>query len=260
MQYEHSRVHLEAHANPTDYINASHISFNALPKRFIASQGPLENTFADFWQMCLQEHVGVIVMLTNLFEGGREKCGRYWTKQFAGPFEIKVESEDDTAAADEEAGGFFGPCSLPTDSPLQRQRRSNNTVRRTIYVKRRDEPSAPPHKIRHLQYTAWPDFDVPADPSEVLTLVREVDKANRDFANETGRSDPPPILTHCSAGVGRTVCPSFFLSAAPYRADIRSRRAYSSWRRPCLSRSRSACARSHGTKTWSLMAHPRQAR
>lgn len=65
-----------------DYINASHISVSLdtinEPMRYIACQGPLEETVDDFWEMLWQEEVGVIGMLTQIVEGEKVKCQGYW--------------------------------------------------------------------------------------------------------------------------------------------------------------------------------------
>ena len=56
---------------PTDYINASYIDgYNQL-KSYIATQGPLNWTFNDFWKMMWQQDSCQIVMLTGLYENGR---------------------------------------------------------------------------------------------------------------------------------------------------------------------------------------------
>lgn len=47
-------------------------------RTFISTQGPLNQTFKDFWQMIWQESVVVIVMTTRTVERGRQKCGQYW--------------------------------------------------------------------------------------------------------------------------------------------------------------------------------------
>jgi len=46
--------------------------------RYIASQGPLPNTVADFWRMVWEQHVHLVLMLTAESEGRRVKCHRYW--------------------------------------------------------------------------------------------------------------------------------------------------------------------------------------
>lgn len=45
---------------------------------YIATQGPLQNTTEDFWQMVLEERCSLIIMLTTVIERGRAKCHKYW--------------------------------------------------------------------------------------------------------------------------------------------------------------------------------------
>lgn len=152
--------------------------------------------------MCEQEHVGVIIMLTNLHEGGREKCGRYWMPEPTATWDVFVDGgeAEDERHQQQHGEGFFAPAKEPVE-PVE------TTIRRTISIRKKNaSPETPPRKIRHIQYRAWPDFDIPAAPSDVVGLVREVERAQEEYMREIVWTDEvePPILAHCSAGVGRT--------------------------------------------------------
>ncbi|KAL6295939.1 hypothetical protein ACE6H2_004081 [Prunus campanulata] len=56
-----------------DYINASFIT--SCSSSFIATQGPLSETFEDFWEMVNQYRCSVVIMLTDLDDN---KCGDYF--------------------------------------------------------------------------------------------------------------------------------------------------------------------------------------
>ena len=60
---------------------------------FIATQGPLPNTIEDFWTMCDEYDVEVIVMLCKLKEKNVEKCAKYWDSKNLSHFEIKIIQE-----------------------------------------------------------------------------------------------------------------------------------------------------------------------
>lgn len=71
--------------------------------RYIATQGPMENTILDFWRMIQQENSTLIIMLTTIIERGRNKCFQYWpplmeNMNLSETFSIKLLSErtDDT--------------------------------------------------------------------------------------------------------------------------------------------------------------------
>ena len=44
----------------------------------MATQGPLLETLDHHWQAIYENEVDIIVLLTNLIEGGNEKCQQYW--------------------------------------------------------------------------------------------------------------------------------------------------------------------------------------
>ena len=57
------------------YINANEINIGEF--RFIATQAPLPNTFADFYEILYAKST-VVVMLTQLIENERTKADQYW--------------------------------------------------------------------------------------------------------------------------------------------------------------------------------------
>ena len=63
---------------PVTYINASPIRFANIKQEFIASIAPKPNSFENFWEMIIEKRVSVIVMLTDLQEGGKRKSDQYW--------------------------------------------------------------------------------------------------------------------------------------------------------------------------------------
>nr|XP_022311501.1 uncharacterized protein LOC111116789 isoform X2 [Crassostrea virginica] len=168
--YDHSRVVL-LESKKGDYINANYIKNAASEVAYIASQGPKPNTILDFWKMVWQENVYVIVMVTNLKEGRKLKCERYWphsstshmTKEH---FILRLTSEKTYA-------NFVV-------HNLEILNRENNETR----------------QLTHLQYTAWPDHGTPT-PLELLVFYHYVSRA-KDIHPEN------KLLVHCSAGIGRT--------------------------------------------------------
>ena len=78
LPYDDSRVILDPKNNEnSDYINASHMEDFSGGYKVILSQGPMEETFKDFYLMLKQQKVKRIVMVTNLVEQGKLKCFAY---------------------------------------------------------------------------------------------------------------------------------------------------------------------------------------
>jgi protein-tyrosine phosphatase len=67
--------------------------------------------------------------------------------------------------------------------------------------------SCPTVIFHHLLYGAWPDHGIPApeDRASLLNFIRLVGRTNKDLQGLEGTADAePPIMVHCSAGIGRT--------------------------------------------------------
>ncbi|XP_025101776.1 receptor-type tyrosine-protein phosphatase kappa-like isoform X2 [Pomacea canaliculata] len=173
LPYDKSRVVLTdgyAEEKATDYINANYISGFGHKKTYIATQGPRDNTVIDFWRMVWQENVKQIVMLTGLIEAGKNKCFEYWPSL--------------------ERSERYGPVTV---TGLDVQRRANFLIRKFAIKKAGSQEE---REVEQFHYVAWPDHSVPSVTS-LLTFWR--------FVKARGPSrPPPPVLVHCTAGVGRT--------------------------------------------------------
>ena len=55
----------------SDYINANYVDGYRRSGAYIATQGPLPETFADFWRMVWEQRSNALVMMTRLEERNR---------------------------------------------------------------------------------------------------------------------------------------------------------------------------------------------
>lgn len=174
--FDHTRVLLQpvvGKPRSSDYINANYIDGYKKPRAYIATQGPLPNTFADFWRMIWEQGSIVIIMITNLMERGRRKCDMYWP---------------------EEGSETYGHVTV----------KHINTFSRAHYTVRMFSLKNSKNRKKHVyerivyqyHYTEWPDHGVPDFTLPVLKFILK-----------SVSESPPgagPIVIHCSAGVGRT--------------------------------------------------------
>ena len=149
------------------YINASWVH---LPEKyyFIATQGPLDTTIEDFWEMIFGYNVNVIVMLCQLQENNRVKCADYWDSQ-------KVQNYKLTKLTEFEM----------IEGIILR----NFEINKPGFIF--------PKTTIQLHYTCWEDHSVP-DEQSYLKLVELIKMTHFLKVANT------PVVVHCSAGVGRT--------------------------------------------------------
>ncbi|KAJ9622977.1 tyrosine protein phosphatase 1 [Knufia peltigerae] len=258
--WDSSRIRLRKPIGGSDYVNASPIRLsdrliqdkirkghspsrgheNNSPDgssdavyRYIATQGPKEGQFSHFWHMVLQEttgDVGAIVMLTQLYEGAKEKCAQYFPWDMQNPtlklpaHEESEESKEDAAgdsasdgdpffdspevsadtdslgtdsgSADsnpqkDDADGVEGQCGTVTLLSINYDAKIGCEVRQ-LQLTIGDESKV----IYHYLFNGWPDFGKPE--AEDRRALLELTKISKRVAGDS------PRVVHCSAGVGRT--------------------------------------------------------
>ncbi|TYJ18486.1 hypothetical protein E1A91_A09G126800v1 [Gossypium mustelinum] len=156
------------------YINASFVTTSSSENisKFIATQGPLPHTYEDFWEMVIQCHCPVIVMLTRLVDNYKTvKCGDYFQAE-NGPRQ-------------------FGNICI--DSKWIQETETSLLIRNLEVNYKESED--PPLSVLHIQYPEWPDHGVPTDTLAVREILKRVLQVPVNIG---------PILVHCSAGIGRT--------------------------------------------------------
>ncbi|XP_037912845.1 tyrosine-protein phosphatase Lar isoform X5 [Hermetia illucens] len=171
--YDHSRVHLQPLDGilGSDYINANYCDGYRKHNAYIATQGPLQETFGDFWRMCWEQKSTTIVMMTRLEERARIKCDQYWPSR-----------------GTETYGQIFVTIT-------ETQELSTYSIRTFQICK---QGSNERREMKQLQFTAWPDHGVPDHPAPFLQFLRR--------CRSLTPPDSGPVVVHCSAGVGRTGC------------------------------------------------------
>ncbi|XP_055722557.1 receptor-type tyrosine-protein phosphatase S-like isoform X5 [Salvelinus fontinalis] len=175
--YDHTRVVLAPNEGSSpgilgsDYINANYIDGYRKQNAYIATQGPLAETFGDFWRMVWEQRAASVVMMTRLEEKSRIKCDQYWPTRGTETYGMTQVTILDTM---ELATFCVRTFSLQKNGCNERR------------------------EVRQFQFTAWPDHGVPEYPTPFLAFLRRVKACNPP--------DAGPVIAHCSAGVGRTGC------------------------------------------------------
>ncbi|KAJ3664717.1 hypothetical protein Zmor_000265 [Zophobas morio] len=219
--YDHSRVILSEidSDKDSDYIHANFVDGYKQKNAFINTQGPLPKTTNEFWRMIWEQHTLVIVMTTRVMERGRPKCHQYW----------------ETEAGGEATYGQFTVKTIAVEPD------PDYTVTTINLINNKTDES---REVSHWQFTSWPDYGVPRSAKAMLEFLERVRRKQNAMVvalGDTWAGHPrgPPIVVHCSAGIGRTgtfctldICISRLedLGTADIRGTverIRSQRAYS---------------------------------
>ncbi|XP_033740575.1 receptor-type tyrosine-protein phosphatase eta-like isoform X2 [Pecten maximus] len=168
LPFDRSRVKLCGGGN--DYINANYIPGFKFEREYIACQGPLPGTIADFWQMVWEQDVPIIVMLTGCTEGNTVKCEQYWPEELDEP-EIYGTVEVTRTVSEHNNDYVYSEFTIASEEHEK--------------------------SIKHFHFLEWPDFSADLDCDAFLNfLFRVKSEIHDDLVG--------PIVVHCSAGVGRT--------------------------------------------------------
>uniref|UniRef100_A0A158R462 Protein-tyrosine-phosphatase n=1 Tax=Syphacia muris TaxID=451379 RepID=A0A158R462_9BILA len=155
----------------SSFINASAIH-DTDPKQanYIATQSPLPNTIASFWQMVWEQGAVLIVNLADDDDLRNNRCTRYWPQNGSechSVFEIHLVSEHIW---------------------------SEDYLVRSFYLKNLQTNET--RTITQFHYLTWPEHGVPSTTKALLEFRRKVNKSYRGKA--------APIIVHCTDGIGRT--------------------------------------------------------
>ncbi|NXD14368.1 PTPRC phosphatase, partial [Nothocercus nigrocapillus] len=160
------------------YINASFITGYWGPKAMIATQGPLQETIADFWQMVFQRKVKVIVMLTELKEEDQELCAEYWGEGKQTYDGIEVQMTDTSCCPSYTIRAFD-----------------------VTHLKRKET-----QKVYQYQYHKWSSWGVPVNPKDLVNMILNLkEKLPTRPGSEDNRGNRcVPIVIHCRDGAEQT--------------------------------------------------------
>lgn len=194
----------DADADDDDYINANYVrgslctrdgASNALytlsSRRYIATQAPVPAAVPDFWRMCWEQGVSLVLMLVRVHP---RKAECYWP----GPEGVNFGGLLVTLLSEE-----------PVDRGLWRRRFSLDCKCSGGTDDDDDDVKGWDHReLIHYQYEGWPDHGPPDSHGDFFRLHHRV-SSDPEFARS-------PIVIHCrylalyglthrhSAGVGRT--------------------------------------------------------
>lgn len=237
---ESTRVKLEDLAlGENDYINANHVTGHRGHPGYIATQAPIPETMAHFWQMVYESVSPVIIMLTREIEEhcASAKSDKYWPAigedlLFRNYLVHGVrESTSTTPGVIErhflvarvvDSRKKHAKDLVNADSLITTPSDGSNPVWQTPARARtqshldddnfdsEDEEELMKHleaigtvlQVVQLQYVDWPDQAVPDNPKTLLDLCARVDSLSEAQYRRNGIHARP--IVHCSAGVGRT--------------------------------------------------------
>ncbi|XP_033108539.1 tyrosine-protein phosphatase 16-like, partial [Anneissia japonica] len=118
------------------------------------------------WRMIWQEKSAIIVVVTNVFEGTKRKCEKYWPELN----DAKTYANIGVLNVEETNYGYY-------------------VVRNLQLQKVRTEEV---HSVVQYQFTDWPDKSVPRAVPDLIDFIYAFRRAQQDSPSNSG-----PVIVHC---------------------------------------------------------------
>ena len=187
------------HDSGIGYINANWIQTSAAPAQpFVAAQAPTPECIAHFWHSVYHYKMELIFMLTGDVERGIPKADRYWPKK-QGDSEVY-----DCATMDGAADSTTNKPSFRVTLVEEERDKERQLIFRRLEVVPCSGKNKEVREVRQVQYLGWPDHGVPNSTIAFQCMVREINQHEQRHTASSDNAIVPPIMVHCSAGVGRT--------------------------------------------------------
>ncbi|CAX40500.1 tyrosine-protein phosphatase, putative [Candida dubliniensis CD36] len=217
--YDHSRVEL-GHVNKTNenakvlefenYINASLIeppekynNNNHIENRYIATQGPLDETMGDLWKLVIQSKIPLIISLTDSIENGIMKCAPFWQSGI-------YKSYKDTIKVSLIEENRLDESLILRKFNVRCKSSSTSSANPCEYDSESQFDSCDAMEVCQIQLLSWPDMGTLTNPHDILKIIKLKQsilanvQSTRKKASKCGDDDQLTTLVHCSAGCGRT--------------------------------------------------------
>jgi protein tyrosine phosphatase len=197
---ERSKVVLNLDVAPSTFFEGNYVNVGA-KGTVISASAPTDATLESWYGAIWMHGCTDIFCLTNIEEKGMEKMIPYWpTSSNTVPKRKSLGELRDSAKGSlsfkekylpVDAALKVGRYTIRAENPNQLfKKRSDHITKITLSVTKNDDTKY----VNLYWYTGWPDFGVP-DFGDACFLLKKMKKA-LDLGNT--------ILTHCSAGCGRT--------------------------------------------------------
>jgi receptor-type tyrosine-protein phosphatase A len=153
------------------YINAAVIDGYQQSDMYIATQGPLQGTVADFWRLVWEKKILFVVMLTKLEENGEEMSVQYWPS--AGTADYAMMSVT-----------------------LEEEKFLDDYAVRKLLIKNKNDETSDHRSITQFHYLGWPNGQLPKHPVNLLDMIYKLER-------DQTRAENKSVVVTCSDGIQR---------------------------------------------------------